>query len=60
VADGALPHHCERTTAPHQLRVCVVKRHTIPAAYAELARRANETDAVLTGGLTLSERLAAN
>ena len=35
-------HDCDQTSAPHRLRVCVLERHTIPAVYAELARRADE------------------
>jgi hypothetical protein len=38
---GEIPHHCSRT-APHRLLVCVLKSHTLPAAFAELARRADE------------------
>jgi hypothetical protein len=38
---GVLTHDCNRRTAPHRLLVCVLKRHTIPTAYAELARRAD-------------------
>jgi hypothetical protein len=35
-----IPHDCERTPSPHRLLVCVLKKHTAPAAHAELARRA--------------------
>lgn len=35
-------HECERTSLPHRLRVCILKRHTIPAVYADLARRAED------------------
>ena len=36
---AAFPHGCSR--APHRLLVCILKRHTIPTVYAELARRAD-------------------
>jgi len=39
---AALPHNCERTAGPHALRVCVLKRHSAPSVYAEIARRAGE------------------
>jgi hypothetical protein len=39
---GALSHPCEGTSAPHQIRVCVVRRHNVASVYAELARRASE------------------
>ncbi len=42
VVSGDLPHDCNRWSLPHRLRVCVLKRHTIGTAYAELARRADE------------------
>ena len=37
---GSLAHQCDPSSAPHQLRVCVLKRHTTPSAYAALAERA--------------------
>jgi hypothetical protein len=39
---GEVPHDCDRTSAPHRLLVCVLKSHTIPTVYADLARRADE------------------
>lgn len=39
---GESLHDCDRTSAPHRLRVCVLKRHTMPAAYLVLTRRADE------------------
>lgn len=42
IVAGEIPHECDRRSAPHQLLVCVLKRHTIPHIYAELARRAHE------------------
>jgi hypothetical protein len=39
---GDIPHDCDPMTAPHHLHVCVLKRHTIPRVYAELARLADE------------------
>lgn len=37
---GGCLHECDRTSAPHRLRVCVVKRHATAPVYAELVRRA--------------------
>jgi len=42
IVSGEIPHDCDRRSAPHQLLVCVLKRHTVPPVYAELARRAHE------------------
>jgi hypothetical protein len=40
---GDIPHNCDRgSSVPHRLLVCILKRHAIPSAYAELARRADE------------------
>ena len=41
IATGDIPHECDRATAPHRLRVCVLKKHAIPAVYAELAQVAD-------------------
>jgi hypothetical protein len=41
IVTGDIPHDCDRTAAPHRLRVCVLKRHSLPAAFAELVRRAD-------------------
>ncbi len=40
---GSLPHPCDGTSAPHELLVCVLKRHVVPSAYAELVQCAEET-----------------
>ena len=42
IVTGDLPHDCSLTEAPHRLFVCVLKSHTVPRAYEELARRADE------------------
>jgi hypothetical protein len=39
---GDIPHVCDRKSAPHRLRVCILKRHAIASVYAELARGADE------------------
>jgi hypothetical protein len=39
---GDIPHDCDRSSAPHRLRVCILKSHTIATVYAELARRADQ------------------
>src|SRR4051812_49599101 len=36
---SGLAHTCEADSAPHEIRVCVLKSHNIPAAYEELVRR---------------------
>jgi hypothetical protein len=41
ITDGEIPHECERTRRPHRVLVCILKRHTTPATYDELAARAN-------------------
>ncbi len=38
---GQVPHQCESVSAPHRLRVCILKRHTLPSVYAELVRQAD-------------------
>jgi len=35
----ALAHQCEAASAPHNIRVCVLKSHNIPAVYTELVRQ---------------------
>lgn len=42
IVTGEISHDCDRESAPHQLQVCILKRHTIPTVYAELARRADD------------------
>jgi hypothetical protein len=44
---GRLPHACATGTAPHRLLVCVLKKHTVPSIYAEIARRALDPGARL-------------
>jgi hypothetical protein len=51
IVAGDLPHGCDLSPAPHRLHVCVLKGHTIPAVYAELARRADERTAAWNGGI---------
>jgi hypothetical protein len=41
IATGDIPHDCDRRSS-HALRVCILKSHTLPAVYAELAKRADE------------------
>jgi hypothetical protein len=54
---GHIPHECDNSSAPHDLRVCVLKRHVVPSAYAELASRATvETFANDRGGSRLATR----
>ena len=42
--NGTIPHGCDARSAPHELLVCVLKRHAVSSAYAELARRADAFD----------------
>jgi hypothetical protein len=42
IVNGDIPHGCSPTHAPHRLLVCVLKSHTLPSAYNELVRRADE------------------
>jgi hypothetical protein len=42
IVGGDLPHHCDRVSAPHRIRVCVLRRHNMASAYAELVRRADQ------------------
>jgi hypothetical protein len=36
-----VPHECEKLSAPHRLRVCVLKKHSPESVYQEIARRAD-------------------
>jgi hypothetical protein len=36
---GGVPHDCERASMPHRLLVCILRRHVVPAVYAEIERR---------------------
>jgi hypothetical protein len=40
IAAGEIPHNCQQSAGPHTLLVCVLKKHSTPALYAEMARRA--------------------
>jgi len=39
ITGPALAHDCEASSAPHTIRVCVLKSHNIPAVYTELVRQ---------------------
>jgi hypothetical protein len=54
--NGDIPHECDRSSAPHRLLVCVLKRHTVPTVYAGLARMANDREALVFGRRLLGER----
>jgi hypothetical protein len=52
---GMVPHECSEDAAPHRLLVCVLKCHTVPSVYDQLARLADEhaqTAATITAGST--------
>jgi hypothetical protein len=36
ISAGEIPHDCSPRSAPHRLRICVLKRHATPSAYAAL------------------------
>src|SRR5262245_21569137 len=42
ITNGALPHNCDPAQGPHTLLVCVLKCHSAPSVYEEIARRANQ------------------
>jgi hypothetical protein len=46
VVAGEIPHDCDRTAAPHRLLVCVLKKHTLPSAFEELVRCADDVCAL--------------
>lgn len=50
ITTGEIPHNCERTEGPHRLLVCVLKRHSAPSVYAEIARRADEQPLLVPNG----------
>jgi hypothetical protein len=39
--NGTIPHDCGAANTPHQLLVCVLKKHIFPSVHRELARRAD-------------------
>src|SRR5262249_36829408 len=41
IVSGQIPHACDPGSAPHELRVCVLKKHVVPTAYSELVRSAD-------------------
>jgi hypothetical protein len=42
VSPRDFPHDCVPASAPHRVRVCILKIHTPPTLYAELVRRADD------------------
>ena len=42
IVSGNIPHDCQSQSAPHRLRVCILKKHILATAYLELSQRANE------------------
>ena len=41
ILSGEIPHTCQQSDPSHRLLVCVIKRHSAPSTYEELARRAD-------------------
>ena len=44
LVSGDVAHICDAASAPHQLLVCLLKKHVLPTAYVELTRRARLPD----------------
>jgi hypothetical protein len=42
IINGEVPHACADSDRPHRLLVCVLRRHSLPSTYAELACHADE------------------
>lgn len=42
IVSGNIPHDCQSQSAPHQLSVCILKKHILATVYSDLSRRANE------------------
>ena len=51
--NGLIPHECDASSAPHDLLVCVLKRHVVPSAYAELASRATVETMATRSSITM-------
>jgi hypothetical protein len=58
ITAGNIPHICEPSAGPHRLLVCVLKRHSLPSVYAELARRADQQRILVPGRLQYSSERA--
>jgi hypothetical protein len=43
ITGSAMLHQCEAASAPHDIRVCVLKSHNIPAVYTKLVRQTKPT-----------------
>jgi hypothetical protein len=50
ITSGNIPHNCECTEGPHRLLVCMLKRHSAPSVYAEIAGRAAEQPLLVPNG----------
>jgi hypothetical protein len=53
IVAGEVPHDCHSVSAPHRLRVCVLKRHSPASAYEEIARRADQEKRSARPGLAV-------
>lgn len=42
IVSGNIPYDCQSQSAPHRLRVCILRKHVLAGVYSELSRRANE------------------
>lgn len=41
IVGGNFSHNCDQLSAPHRVRVCVLRSHNMPSVYAEVARGAD-------------------
>ena len=42
IVSGHIPHECDHASAPHELLVCVLKRHVISSVYDQLVKCAEQ------------------
>lgn len=42
ILSGDVPHECHLSPGPHDLLVCILKRHAAASVFAELAHKADE------------------
>src|SRR4029078_10106040 len=57
IVSGCIPHDCETGSAPHQLLVCLIKRHVPSGTYAELVRCAESHASAVGGAATRASQV---
>jgi len=55
---GQIPHHCDGS-APHQLLICVLKKHAIEDTYNQLVRRASRVLPPVNGVVRMRQNCAS-